>query len=459
MMAAARSSGRPPMTSVASARQARDSFHRAPTTQACKQSFVRRPSPARSNPSPAKNNVVVSLNSSRPNSSNSSLNSVPSPVRPGSIGSVRGGRQNAAVPKPADRRCGSRNGNSTPGTPDGEVDGARGRGEPQFRGANMKKAGSFQRLPVAKNAGGTALRVKSAVGNSCATVTTVNATAGAMYRLRTLPNASVGTRTAPKNSSVRSSSTCSESSTSSSDSNCSSSTTSSAGRSESRGEHPRAQGVIATQRTEKQDLDKDASQQKEQRSSAETDEIASTAAATDSESSFSEGSTTQAGHKHLRADVGAADPTDPKLVGAIMEILGFPSANDAMFARIARSLLFLSKCGYSTADICCVVAHATVYFSYAFRKRGQQMDALEIANVFVLALFVAHSYVLDETASLKTWHSSLFNDYCTLPELDSAVVRVFRFCGFKLRLEDGILEHRYDLLCEAVSAGLVVALP
>jgi hypothetical protein len=77
------------------------------------------------------------------------------------------------------------------------------------------------------------------------------------------------------------------------------------------------------------------------------------------------------------------------------------------------------------------------------------MDANEVGNVMALLMFLAHSYVQDETCRLKTWHKYLFSKYCSLAMLSSAVMRLLEIRGYLLRLEDEDLNHRYTSLLRA----------
>merc|ERR1712232_1467662 len=99
--------------------------------------------------------------------------------------------------------------------------------------------------------------------------------------------------------------------------------------------------------------------------------------------------------------------------------------------------------------MCSVLAHASSYFLDTYAKCGDGMDASEVGNVLALLIFLAHSYVLDETCRLKTWHKYLFTKYCSLDMLSSAVMRLMEIRNYLLRLEDEDLKQRYTGLLRA----------
>jgi len=115
----------------------------------------------------------------------------------------------------------------------------------------------------------------------------------------------------------------------------------------------------------------------------------------------------------------------------------------------------LRLCGYPRQDICCVLAHASAYFSAVFESVGVDMDNEEAGNVLVLLMYIAHSYVNDETCPLKLWHKHLFRNYCTVKTLDLAITRLLELRGYMLRLSDRDLARRMDHLAGSLPAGVL----
>eukprot|EP00929_Paragymnodinium_shiwhaense_P006446 TRINITY_DN10989_c0_g1_i1.p1 TRINITY_DN10989_c0_g1~~TRINITY_DN10989_c0_g1_i1.p1 ORF type:complete len:314 (+),score=41.91 TRINITY_DN10989_c0_g1_i1:69-944(+) len=126
---------------------------------------------------------------------------------------------------------------------------------------------------------------------------------------------------------------------------------------------------------------------------------------------------------------------------------------EAVVRLVLRALEMLRKCKYSVEDVGVICAHATVYFRDAYNRRGDRMDWLELGNVLVLSLFLGHSYALDNVCPLHLWHSYLFNKYCTLADLDAAVVRILELRKWVLRVEEGELRRLHGELCQAAVAA------
>ncbi|CAJ1444537.1 unnamed protein product [Effrenium voratum] len=58
-------------------------------------------------------------------------------------------------------------------------------------------------------------------------------------------------------------------------------------------------------------------------------------------------------------------------------------------------------CDYHYADVVLTLAYASVYFRSAFTAIGQKMSDYEAAHVCVLLIYLAHSFLLDETCPLR----------------------------------------------------------
>lgn len=90
------------------------------------------------------------------------------------------------------------------------------------------------------------------------------------------------------------------------------------------------------------------------------------------------------------------------------------------------------KCGY--ADIVLTLAYTSVYFRETVGQISQDMCDYEAAHVCAVLMFLAHSYILDETCPLKFWQQKIFKNYCTLKILDMALFRLFGLLNFQLRI-------------------------
>lgn len=123
--------------------------------------------------------------------------------------------------------------------------------------------------------------------------------------------------------------------------------------------------------------------------------------------------------------------------------------DDESLKLLLRVLRFLHLCDYSAVDICSILAHASVYFGDVFEMCGAQMDADEVGNVLATLIFIAHCYVQDETCPMHVWHRYIFRDYCPLNTLNAAVVRLLQIRGHVLRLDDEVLDERFNALLQA----------
>ncbi|CAK9023400.1 unnamed protein product [Durusdinium trenchii] len=133
---------------------------------------------------------------------------------------------------------------------------------------------------------------------------------------------------------------------------------------------------------------------------------------------------------------------DLDLLAVYLELSKVPSSfASAKSAKLLLSMLrFLRSLDIPVQDICCLLAHASIYFKDIYAIIGPNMNRDELANVLVLLVFLAHSHVHDETCQLKVWHRYLFKGYCNLPTLSKATLELMKRRDYKLRVEDYDLE-------------------
>lgn len=149
-----------------------------------------------------------------------------------------------------------------------------------------------------------------------------------------------------------------------------------------------------------------------------------------------------------------AHADDVKMLVVMFDLCLLPHSDGDSARHLLRSLEMLRRCGYAIEDIRIMVSMATVYFNDTYHRKGLFMDCSELKYVLVLALFVAHCFVEDEMCPLATWHKWLFQSYCTLQELNSAVLRLCTLRDFRLRIDDDELFRRCELLREAALVDL-----
>mmetsp|Transcript_140017 Transcript_140017/g.447812 ORF Transcript_140017/g.447812 Transcript_140017/m.447812 type:complete len:464 (-) Transcript_140017:166-1557(-) len=104
------------------------------------------------------------------------------------------------------------------------------------------------------------------------------------------------------------------------------------------------------------------------------------------------------------------------------------------YKRILQGVRLMHLCEFNYSDVVVTLAYASIYFSSTFKSIGHMMSEGEAANVCTLLIFLAHSFILDETCPLRCWQKHIFRKYCTLKVLDAALFRLFNLRGFQLRL-------------------------
>lgn len=134
---------------------------------------------------------------------------------------------------------------------------------------------------------------------------------------------------------------------------------------------------------------------------------------------------------------------DLDLLAVYLELSKAPAerfASQKSAKLILAMLRFLRSLDIPVQDICCLLAHASIYFKDIYPVIGHNMNREELANVLVLLVFLAHSHVHDETCQLKVWHRYLFKGYCNLPTLSKATMELMKRRDYKLRVDDYDLE-------------------
>jgi hypothetical protein len=140
---------------------------------------------------------------------------------------------------------------------------------------------------------------------------------------------------------------------------------------------------------------------------------------------------------------------DIYLLNAFLELSEVQDIDGSSIKLVLLALKFLRNCQYSAVDICSICAHASAYFVDVHSLCGNLMAPEEVGNVLVTAMFLAHSYIQDETCPLYVWHRYLFKGYCCVRELSEAVMRVMTIRRYVLRLADEDLRVRNEKLCTA----------
>lgn len=143
---------------------------------------------------------------------------------------------------------------------------------------------------------------------------------------------------------------------------------------------------------------------------------------------------------------------DANILVSFAGLSGGPAFDVLSWRRSLHTIQFLRLCGYSTEEVCSVLAHASVYMLDVLAKCGNRMTPAESSSIMVALVYIAHCYVLDETCPLSYWHRHLCRDYCQLKHFDAAVLRLMALRRYILRVDGANLQQRYALLCASATA-------
>lgn len=111
-----------------------------------------------------------------------------------------------------------------------------------------------------------------------------------------------------------------------------------------------------------------------------------------------------------------------------------------------NALKLLYACDYTADELCTTLAHASQYFLDLHERVGIPADA--VGRIIVLLVFMAHSYVLDETCELSLWHHTCWRGVGSLQSMNAALIRLMRLRGYVLRVPQVELQRRYAILRE-----------
>lgn len=124
------------------------------------------------------------------------------------------------------------------------------------------------------------------------------------------------------------------------------------------------------------------------------------------------------------------------------ELANIPRITKGYAKLVLRTLKLLHLCKYPASDIWTVMAHSSVYVVDVCKAVGPAMNEEERNSIIVATIFLAHSYIIDETCPLKVWHKHLLGSYCSLKILNAAILELFKQRGYILRLDDMDLAER-----------------
>mmetsp|Transcript_120677 Transcript_120677/g.336730 ORF Transcript_120677/g.336730 Transcript_120677/m.336730 type:complete len:332 (-) Transcript_120677:259-1254(-) len=119
---------------------------------------------------------------------------------------------------------------------------------------------------------------------------------------------------------------------------------------------------------------------------------------------------------------------------------------ETLYKTVLQGIRLMHLCSYNYEDMVLTLAYASVYFKSTCKAIGHRMSDMEAAHVCVLLIFLAHSFIIDETCPLRYWQKYIFRKYCTLKVLDAALFQVFQMRDFKLRISKRDEQHALSVL-------------
>jgi len=140
----------------------------------------------------------------------------------------------------------------------------------------------------------------------------------------------------------------------------------------------------------------------------------------------------------------------------------YPGAEQAerrelLYKTVLQGMRLMHLCSYHYSDLVVTLAYASIYFKSICADLGDQMSDIEASHVCALLIFLAHSFVLDESCPLKYWQRYIFRDYCTLKVLDAALFRIFEMQDFRLRVSPEAERHALSALLRSGGTDVVLS--
>jgi hypothetical protein len=117
------------------------------------------------------------------------------------------------------------------------------------------------------------------------------------------------------------------------------------------------------------------------------------------------------------------------------ELIGLEPDNRVSRELINRMVRMLRLCNYPLDSINSVLAASLALFEEvckALPAGGKNMVAVERTAIAILSCYLEHSYILDETCPLHYWQARIYVDYCSVKELNLAVVKILRLMKYRL---------------------------
>mmetsp|Transcript_85528 Transcript_85528/g.135634 ORF Transcript_85528/g.135634 Transcript_85528/m.135634 type:complete len:223 (+) Transcript_85528:95-763(+) len=102
--------------------------------------------------------------------------------------------------------------------------------------------------------------------------------------------------------------------------------------------------------------------------------------------------------------------------------------------KVHQTIKLLQACHYCSHDIVLCFSYACSYAGRVFPLMAGLLGDAEAVHICILLVFLAHSFILDETCPMREWHKHIFQRYCSLKKMDTALFNVFSMLEFRLSI-------------------------
>jgi hypothetical protein len=138
----------------------------------------------------------------------------------------------------------------------------------------------------------------------------------------------------------------------------------------------------------------------------------------------------------------------------LAELIGLKPKDSTANTLVQRTVRMLRLCNYDLETLNTVFAYTLALFEkvlQALPQRGELMTPVERTAIAILTCFLGHTMFYDETCPLRYWQARIYSDYCSLRDLNLAVMKIMRLLQYKLTPEQDAIEvMRHRLLRPAL---------
>lgn len=111
-----------------------------------------------------------------------------------------------------------------------------------------------------------------------------------------------------------------------------------------------------------------------------------------------------------------------------------------LLLKVESCFRFLLCCNVPLEDVCTCLALSSCLVNRLFEGKGfQPQNMQESIYILLIHIRLAFSTLVDVDIPVKYWHRFLFRNYCTLNQLDQALMVVFGLHDFNLTVHPSLV--------------------